>query len=86
MKPVYYAKENVPQEVLDKTRAETPEGASEEQRAKAIEKLYAREVFLEQELATSEEPIKIREFLAQQETTLGKKVSLKEWALFNIGG
>jgi len=40
---------------------------------------------MEQELATSEEPIKIKDLLKQKESELKTKVNIKEWALFNIG-
>jgi hypothetical protein len=40
---------------------------------------------MEQELATSEDPIKIKDLLKQKESELKTQFSIKEWALFNIG-
>ena len=51
----------------------------------ALEKLIARDIFMEQELATSEEPIRIKELISNKEKELKTQISIKEWALFNIG-
>jgi hypothetical protein len=40
---------------------------------------------MEQELATSDEPLKIKDLLKQKESELKTQVNIKEWALFNIG-
>jgi hypothetical protein len=40
---------------------------------------------MEQELATSEEPLKIKDLLKSKESELKTQISIKEWALFNIG-
>lgn len=40
---------------------------------------------MEQELATSDEPLKIKELFQQKETELKTGLHVKEWALFNIG-
>ena len=60
MKPLYLTESELPQEVRDQVANEqlTPEA-----KKKAVEKLLAREVMMEQELATSEEPLKIKDLL-----------------------
>lgn len=60
MKPSVLTVADLPQAMKDQVQAEqqTPEA-----KAKALDKLLTREVFLEQELATSEEPIKIKDLL-----------------------
>ena len=40
---------------------------------------------MEQELATSDEPLKIKDLLQMKESELKTQISIKEWALFNIG-
>ncbi len=40
---------------------------------------------MEQELATSDEPIKIKDLLKQRDSELKTTISIKEWALFAIG-
>jgi hypothetical protein len=64
MKPAYHGVGDVPKEVVERTLAELNEAVGPEGREKAVERMYGREVLLEQELATSEEPIKIRELMA----------------------
>lgn len=59
---------------------ETPEAQK-----RALDKLINREVFLEQELATSDEPIKIKDLLKQRDSDLKTTISINEWALFTIG-
>jgi hypothetical protein len=59
---------------------ETPEAQK-----RALDKLINREVFLEQELATCDEPIKIKDLLKQRDSDLKTTISINEWALFTIG-
>jgi hypothetical protein len=40
---------------------------------------------MEQELATSDEPLKIKDLMKQKDSELKTTISIKEWALFNIG-
>lgn len=82
MKPIYLFENELPTEARDQVVNEqtTPEG-----KKKALEKLIQRDVFMEQELATSEEPLKIKDLLKMKETELKTQISIKEWALFNIG-
>ena len=61
------------------------EQTTPEAQNKAWEKVLAREVFMEQELATSDEPLKIKDLLKQKDSELKTTISVKEWALFNIG-
>ena len=60
MKPVYLFENELPNEIREQVINEqtTPEA-----KKKALEKLLAREVMMEQELATSEEPLKIKDLL-----------------------
>ena len=60
MNPLYLDSKEVPQIVLDKA-LEDLKGKGV--RKQALEKLYIREVLLEQELATSEDAIKIRDLI-----------------------
>ncbi len=82
MKPLYLTEQELPQDVRDQVvnEQQTPEA-----KKKALEKLLAREVMLEQELATSEEPLKIKDLLQQKEQEMKTKIAVREWALFNIG-
>jgi len=82
MKPSYLHEADLPNEVREKTLNELPPGAD---KARAIEKLLAREVMMEQELATSEEPLKIKDLLKQKEQDFKTTLQIKEWALFTIG-
>jgi hypothetical protein len=50
-----------------------------------LRKFYEKEVLLEQELATSEEPLKVSQLLKEKEELLKTTISLKEWALFHVG-
>lgn len=84
MKPQYMHERDVPQEVRDRVMNEAPQDQKDAKR-KAIEKLMSREVFMEQELATSDEPLRIKELLKQKESELKTGLHIKEWALFNIG-
>jgi hypothetical protein len=85
MKPHYLFERDVPQEVREKAMEEAPQAGGQEAKKKALEKLFSREVFMEQELATSDEPLKIKELFQQKETELKTGLHIKEWALFNIG-
>jgi translation elongation factor EF-Ts len=85
MKPHYLFERDVPQEVREKAMEEAPQAGGQEAKKKALEKLFSREVFMEQELATSDEPLKIKELFQQKETELKTGLHVKEWALFNIG-
>ena len=80
MKPNYLFEADVPQEVREKVLAE-----EEKDKKKALEKFMTREVMMEQELATSDEPLKIKDLLALKEKEGLGKLHVKEWALFNIG-
>lgn len=80
MKPNYLFEAEVPQEVKEKVIAE-----EEKDKKKALEKFLAREVMMEQELATSDEPLKIRDLIAAKEKEGLGRLTLREWALFNIG-
>ena len=82
MKPIYLFENELPIEARDQVVNEqtTPEG-----KKRALEKLIQRDVFMEQELATSEEPLKIKDLLKMKETELKTQITIQEWALFNIG-
>ena len=82
MKPVYLFKKELPAQAREQIMNEQ---ATPEAQKKALEKLLAREVMMEQELATSDEPLKIKDLLKQKEQELKTSISIKEWALFNIG-
>ena len=82
MKPVYLFENELPNEVRTQV---VDEQTTPEAKKKALEKLLSREVMMEQELATSEEPLKIKDLLKQKEGELKTSISIKEWALFNIG-
>lgn len=79
MKPIYLNKKEVPEEVKQKELA----GESGE---KALWKMFVRDVLMEQELATSEESIKVKQLIRERESELSTPLSIKEWALFHIGG
>ena len=40
---------------------------------------------MEQELATSDEPLKIKDLLHQKESDMKTRLQIKEWALFRVG-
>jgi hypothetical protein len=77
MKPVYLNKKEVPQEVRDK--------AIEIGGEKELWKLFAKEVLMEQELATSDEDVKVKNMLRAREGELGVELRIKDWACFTIG-
>lgn len=58
---------------------------TEDGKRKALEKLFGKEVFLEQELATSDEPIKIKDLIKQKEQELKTGISIHQWGLFRVG-
>lgn len=76
MKPVYLNKREVPKAIADKFREEGD---------KALWKMFNQEVLMEQELATSEDPIKVKQLIRERESELGTPITIKEWALFHIG-
>lgn len=82
MKPLYLTEGELPQEVRDQV---VNEQITPETQKRALEKLLAREVMMEQELATSDEPLKIKDLLKQKEQELKTTISIREWALFHIG-
>ncbi len=83
MKPVYLTQKDVPQEVKDKIVNEQIE---KDAKKKALDKFILRDVLFEQELATSDEPLKIKDLIEQKEKELKTEIKIKEWALFHIGG
>ena len=44
--------------------------------------MFKAEVLMEQELATSEETLKVKDFIRQRESELASPLLIKEWALF----
>ncbi len=82
MKPIYLFENELPAEARDQV---VNEQTTPEAKKRALEKLIARDIFMEQELATSEEPIRIKELISNKEKELKTQISIKEWALFNIG-
>jgi hypothetical protein len=50
-----------------------------------LEKLIGKEVFMEQELAISDEPLKIKDLIKQKEHDSKSRIEVKEWALFRVG-
>lgn len=41
---------------------------------------------MEQELATNEDPLKVKQVIRDRESELSTEILIKEWALFQIGG
>lgn len=78
MKPVYLNKKEVPQEVKQELLDKGPGD-------KALWKMFNSDVLMEQELATSEESLKVKQYIRQREDELGTPLVIHEWALFNIG-
>ena len=60
MKPNYLTEQDVPQDVRNKVMEDL---TSDEEKKRALDKLFSQEVMMDQELATSEEPIKIKELI-----------------------
>lgn len=76
MKPLYFNKEEVPKEERDKWL--------EEGKEKQVTKMYQKLVLMEQDLATSDESIRVKAFLKEKEKEVGSRVQVKDWALFTI--
>lgn len=76
MKPNYLNKREVPQEVKDKLLSEGE---------KILWKMYKSEVLMEQELATSEDTIKVKDYIRLRESELATKIDIREWALLRTG-
>lgn len=83
MKPVYLTEKDIPQEVKDKI---VDEQIEPEAKKKALAKFIQRDVLFEQELATSDDPLKIKDLLSAKEREFKTELRIKEWALFQIGG
>jgi len=67
----------VPKELRDKWYGEGKD--------KMLKKMYGVEVLMEQELATSDESIKVRQYIANKEKELGGgPIAVEDWALFSI--
>jgi hypothetical protein len=82
MKPSVLVTSDLPESFKEQIMREQ---ATPEAQNRAWEKVLAREVFMEQELATSDEPLKIKDLIKQRDAELKTTISVKEWALFNIG-
>ena len=78
MKPKYQFKKEIPKEVRDKYMEEGGE--------KALWKMYGADVFMEQDLATHETDMKVKQYLKDMEAKAGKRVLIKDWLYFKIGG
>lgn len=78
MKPKYLRKIMVPHEVKQKLLDQGPGD-------KALWKMFNSEVMMEQELATVEEPLKVKQLIREREAEFGQTLTIHEWALFNIG-
>ena len=52
---------------------------------RALWKMFNKDVLMEQELATSEESLKVKQLIRERESELGSPLLIKEWTLFNIG-
>ena len=52
--------------------------------AKAKEKLEKRDVFMEQELATTDETMTVKAYLKGESEKLGRELKVKQWVLFAI--
>ncbi|CDW84465.1 elongation factor ts [Stylonychia lemnae] len=78
MKPTYLNKKEVPEDLKKKLKEEGPKD-------QALWKMYNRDVLMEQELATTEESIKVKTLMRQRESEIFTPILIKEWAFFNIG-
>jgi translation elongation factor EF-Ts len=74
MKPVYLSTEDVTHEQKQKFLDEGGENS--------LWKMYTNEVFMEQELATTEQSVTIKDYLKGREIVLKTPVFIKEWLLF----
>lgn len=77
MRPTYLNKKEVSEEVKAKLMEQGPGD-------RALWKMYNQEVLMEQELATSEESMKVKELIREREADLGVALTIQEWAYFNI--
>lgn len=82
MKPVYLTEKDIPQEVKDKIVNEQIEINDKK---KALDKFIQRDVLFEQELATSDDPLKIKDLLRIKQKELNTEIKIKEWALLQVG-
>ena len=55
---------------------------AEENGEKALWKMFKSEVLMEQELATSDDTLKVKDFIRQRESEIASPLLIKEWALF----
>ena len=69
MKPTYLNKKEVPADLKQKLLDEGPSD-------KALWRMYAKDVLMEQELATSEEPLKVKQLIREREAYLGTPISI----------
>jgi translation elongation factor EF-Ts len=79
MKPTYLNKKEVPAELKKELLEKGPKD-------KAIWEMYNRDVLMEQDLATSDDSLKVKELLRGRESELGTPILISEWAFFNISG
>lgn len=79
MKPTYLSIDEIPANVIQKVRDEGEHGE------KDVQKFYTKEVIMEQDLATIDENIKVKEFISEKEKELGINVQIHDWLCFNIG-
>jgi len=100
MKPSYAEKSELPEDaikqVLEEAREQAilsmkedmPENAKEKMLTgvarKAVKKLEKRDVLMEQDLATSDKNITIRDYLKEEGDKLGCDINIKQWVLFAI--
>lgn len=78
MRPTYTSMKDVPETIIKQFREEGGD--------KAVEKMASKDVFTEQELATIDENIKIKDYLKQKEQELKNiTIDIKDWAVFSIG-
>ena len=78
MKPTYMNKMEVPEGLKKRLLDEGPQD-------KALWKMYHQDVLMEQELATSEETMKVKDLIRQREAEIGVPIRINEWGLFTIG-
>mmetsp|Transcript_23449 Transcript_23449/g.23097 ORF Transcript_23449/g.23097 Transcript_23449/m.23097 type:complete len:82 (-) Transcript_23449:15-260(-) len=76
MKPAFTNKKEVPEDIKDKMREIGGE--------KELWKFFKNQVLVEQELATVEESILVKEYLREREAEALTALSIKDWALFKI--
>lgn len=71
----------MPQSVIDKLQ----EGLEKKEGTEKLWEAYKREVMMEQELATSEESLKVKDFMRQRESEINQSIQIKDWGLFTVG-